>query len=85
MDTFNEDALLKEKVHDLKVWKKSLGLKKTLRKKIWLKYCIKYAQGRCNLTEVGSRDYNLAVPNLSYRSIVHSFIPKMELKSLMIK
>ena len=56
MEKFNEDAMLKERMHQLKVWKKSLGLKRTLRKRIWLKYCIKYAQGICNLTEVGSRD-----------------------------
>ena len=52
MEKFNEDAMLKEKIHQLKVWKKSLGLKRTLQKRIWLKYCTKYAQGRCNLTEV---------------------------------
>ena len=56
MEKFNEDAMLKEKMHQLKVWKKSLGLKRTLRKRIWLKYCIKNAQGICKLTEVGSRD-----------------------------
>ena len=54
MDDVDKNAILDEKIFELKAWKKSLGY--NIGEKIRLKCCTKFARGRCNLTEVSIQD-----------------------------
>ena len=83
MDEVNGNAILDEKIFELKAWKKSLGY--NIGEKIRLKCCTKFARGRCNLTEVSpSNMLTLSKLKFLYRSSADILIPKAEQRSSMV-